>query len=69
MAVGHNFALAECGWRDYHLNHADGIANRLTSRVWVVCSAQPLERSNDHMRNKITQLIIVVVPWHTAGGG
>jgi hypothetical protein len=49
--------------------HRDTAAFRLTSRFGQLYLAQPLERSSNQMRNKITQLIIVVVPRHIAGGG
>jgi hypothetical protein len=41
----------------------------LTFRAWAVCFAQPLGSPSADMRNKITNLLIVVVPRRTAGDG
>ena len=41
----------------------------LTFGVWPLCFAQPLGSPSGHMRNKITKLLIVVVPRRTAGDG
>jgi hypothetical protein len=41
----------------------------LTLRVWRVWSAQPLGSLSGYMRNKITELLLVIVSWRTAGGG
>ena len=41
----------------------------LTFGVWQLCFAQPLGSLSRPMRNKITKLLIVVVPRRTAGDG
>jgi|GEM_PF-3928070 len=41
----------------------------LTSGLWPLCFAQPLGSRAPAMRNIITNLLIAVVPRHTAGGG
>jgi hypothetical protein len=43
--------------------------NRLTFPVWPLCSAQPLGSPSGEMSNKITKLLILVVPRRTAGAG
>ena len=41
----------------------------LTFRGWSLCSTQPLGSPSRRMRNKITKLLIIVVPRRTAGDG
>ena len=68
MAVSTNFALAERCAQEYLLVTREPPIP-LTSGSGRLYLAQPLERSSDQMRNKITELLIIVVPRHIAGGG
>jgi hypothetical protein len=68
MAETSKFTLAECPEPGYSPKVA-GKAASLDFWGLMAITAQPLGSPSRNMRNKITKLIIVVVPRHTAGDG
>jgi hypothetical protein len=68
MAETSKFTLAECPEPGYSLETV-GKAASLDFWDLMAITAQPLGSLSRTMRNKITKLIIVVVPRRTAGDG
>jgi hypothetical protein len=68
MAGTSKFTLAECPEPGYSPEIA-GKAASLDFWGLMAITAQPLGSPSRNMRNKITKLIIVVVPRRTAGDG
>jgi hypothetical protein len=68
IAETSKFTLAECPEPGYSSKSLEKAAS-LDFWGLMAITAQPLGSSSRNMRNKITKLIIVVVPRRTAGDG